>query len=727
MSKSTSRTTKPRKKAAASSAKTDTLGSGKPGPTRGRGGTTWPKGPKLAFLDGLKEMFLHDRRKMYTFAVQGFVERWGYDLPVNELPKEGVDYMPPDVNDLPEDEQEEEETRRKDLRHDLRLKIANWARHRWLRRRGTAAIGCVDEVLETLLDISSSQPRKQKKIHCYQKLYYEERVKGSFESHWDTVKDHVGEDGRLAERNKYVGQKWHEESSDFREQVKDMVEGEFKAKMNAWENRKNWTESPASFEDASIQADDTLGSLADAVSKLHGAGCSIFLWGPRADGKISTTGYHSFPGFESRKDLHEFDLQSYSTFVDMLIRFAKTVFTADYCKSRIVNDEEDEESDANTGEPDKPHAPMSNVGVGAEKGAESCASSSERPVDAGDKPSAQEDAGRQLDNAECPVGAGDKPFAQVAPQLPAHPIPSSVQAPSSFPDSTASHVNVVNVNDSVAHSGTNTPLVYNDPLNPYHFGPAGINAHEHSWNLNNNGSYQSIGINYASNTIGNVFGNNKDFGSTSGVYAQPGPAMYPFHDMQQGGSGNTGLMTLPNGGFDFSYPTNMNMNEPDANAVTNPQQLITSVPEANAGSGAAPTQLLSMLKNDDMVPGTPQIVTPSAEADTGMPETDERTPMSSMPVQVAPNVAKPVAQGKENAATGKKTGPRGRKRGGVGKGKDKAEDQGDTQGKGDREDEGNAEPAVVRRTCRENKVPSRVPTTVAVPIDDASKKRRRGN
>ncbi|KAL0060981.1 hypothetical protein AAF712_012212 [Marasmius tenuissimus] len=33
------------------SAKTDALKGGKPGPKRGRGGETWPKGPKLVFLD----------------------------------------------------------------------------------------------------------------------------------------------------------------------------------------------------------------------------------------------------------------------------------------------------------------------------------------------------------------------------------------------------------------------------------------------------------------------------------------------------------------------------------------------------------------------------------------------------------------------------------------------------------------------------------------------------
>ncbi|KAK1234298.1 hypothetical protein PQX77_002495 [Marasmius sp. AFHP31] len=683
-----------------------------------------------------------------------FIERWGYELAVNVEPQAGIDYKPKKLEDLPEDERDEEEARRNTFRQDLRVKIGNWARHHWHRSRGGANNEYIDETIEALLDNSATHPRKQKKVSCYQKLYYDSRIKGPFDNYWETVKEKVGEDGCLAERNKYVEQKWHEETEDVKQLVKEKVEQEYKVKTKAWQNRKNWSDDAVSLEEyifAWIRSDETLGPLADAVSKVHGAGCSIFLWGPRADGNIATTGYHSFPGFESRKDLHEYDLPSYSTFINMLFKFAKTVFTAEYCKSRMVNvdKEENRETDDDMDE-DTPITDIGNVGDGAEK--ENAGRGPEVTSSAGNKPSAQE-----------ALDAGDKVVTPVDAQVPIS-SPTSLVAPSS------SNLNVENFDRHPHNSGPplpsgSHPPAYNDPLNAIHFGfgedktMAGLNngSQQASWNFNNGDAFQLSGSN-PNNNFSTFFDNNNVFGlNLGGGYTQPGPAMFNFNNLQEGATGNTGAHSLvpqkvsitlildvgtigpasfQNTGFNIGHL-------PNANTF----QLITPGAEPNTTAGVvpAPTQLpvTTLALGANVAPDSAH---PKDDM-VAIPETNGRSHMASMTPQaepdiMKPDIIKPVAEGKENLLKGKKKAGRGGKRGAT-QVQDNIDDQGNVGAEGDTaptgvcrtrrgnkvpqangEAEGDEAPAGLHRARCENKAPSRVPTTVAVPINNTQKKRK---
>ncbi|KAG7090382.1 hypothetical protein E1B28_009501 [Marasmius oreades] len=126
-------------------------------------------------------------------------------------------------------------------------------------------------------------------LQFYQKEYYDEKIKNKFNKHWDSIKDHTEERFRIHEMNSFASLKWEREPQDFKEQLHEENETRYKMDMDARKNREQWAGDAQGYEKAWTKANEILPVLSESVARLFGAGCTIFLYGPCADGKTNVS------------------------------------------------------------------------------------------------------------------------------------------------------------------------------------------------------------------------------------------------------------------------------------------------------------------------------------------------------------------------------------------------------------------------------------------------------
>ncbi len=96
-------------------------GKGKSGKPRGR--RSWAKGSKLELLLSFEEEYLKtaDTGSIYSRITAQFLDKYGYDLPIDAEPAEDFVTEIPNIAALPYEEQIVEQTRRDDIYEKLRL------------------------------------------------------------------------------------------------------------------------------------------------------------------------------------------------------------------------------------------------------------------------------------------------------------------------------------------------------------------------------------------------------------------------------------------------------------------------------------------------------------------------------------------------------------------------------------------------------------------------------
>ncbi|KAL0564332.1 hypothetical protein V5O48_017714 [Marasmius crinis-equi] len=303
-----------------------------------RGRHTWAKKEKLTLLLSYRKMFDKDPGSMYTQATNAFVMNWGYNLDPAEAPKRGKVYETKDINEFLGEERVAEEKRRAEFYKDLYDKILNWARYRW-REKGKRAEGGegVSELLKQLLKISTEQPKKLTERQFYQKEYYAHRLKPGFDEYWKSRSLHVEPTSQIAEINRYCDQRWAVESEEFKKELRTRMGQKYAKEMADYRARAQWNGDAMALAKLWAKAPNILSSIVLAISTIFGSGCTIFLYGPRADGAINVDSMSStVPGAISKKDLADFDPEVYARMHGSCQLFAEALFSNNYCKLRKV-------------------------------------------------------------------------------------------------------------------------------------------------------------------------------------------------------------------------------------------------------------------------------------------------------------------------------------------------------------------------------------------------------
>ncbi|KAL0058162.1 hypothetical protein AAF712_015169 [Marasmius tenuissimus] len=320
----------------------------KPKPKK-RGRAEWPKGKKLELLLGLENLFRESHPRMYSKATQDFIDKWGYDLDPDVEPEEGKDYTPRDINDFAEGkERDEEEAKRRDFQRTLReaQQIANWARYRWTRKKMDSA--SIATLLKTVGTLQETQPRRAREVQYYQQKYYKQKHRVEFNKYWNTAKKRLPESERLNELNAYCRRKWEQEDEEEKEKIRAEIEANYCEEKAEHARLGQWSNDAEGYLEVQRRIEEIMVPIADAIAQLFGLGVSIFLYGPRANGKIGVDSISSeVPDTQTNRYLKDFDPKAMSRVHAFCERFAQATFTPEYCRSRIVEgyEEEDDEDD----------------------------------------------------------------------------------------------------------------------------------------------------------------------------------------------------------------------------------------------------------------------------------------------------------------------------------------------------------------------------------------------
>ncbi|KAL0576142.1 hypothetical protein V5O48_005833 [Marasmius crinis-equi] len=308
---------------------------------KARGRETWAKGEKLELLLNYKEMFEKHPGAMYEQLTQEFIRRWGYDLDPDEAPDPGKVYVTKDINEFTGEERVAEEERRAQFKDTLRDKIGNAARYRWREKEKRADSQGMSMLLKSILNVLSDPPKKPVERQYYQKVYYPTRLKPGFDEYWKGRSKAAGDEKcRIKETNEYCDARWAKESEDFKAAMRKEMNENYAKEMKDHKDRMKWKDDAESYAKVWAKAPNLLPTIVLALAKVFGSGCSIFLYGPRADGEITVDSVSAtIPGAISRKDLSEFCPEVNARMHATCQQFAEALFSKEYCKSRKVGEE----------------------------------------------------------------------------------------------------------------------------------------------------------------------------------------------------------------------------------------------------------------------------------------------------------------------------------------------------------------------------------------------------
>ncbi|KAL0057729.1 hypothetical protein AAF712_015621 [Marasmius tenuissimus] len=300
----------------------------------------------------MESVFRDSHSAMYTKATQAFIKNWGYNLEPEVEPEEGKDYTPRDINNFAEGkETEDEEAKRQDFEKMLRGQIANWARYCWTRKKVDAA--SIATLLGSIGSLQVTQPRRAQEVQYYQQKTYKQKHRIEFKKYWNTTKKHLPESERLNEMNAYCRRKWDQEPEEEKEKVRAKIDTKYHKEQAEYSRRGAWTNDAEGFLKVQQRTENILVPVADGLSKLFGNGVVIFLYGPRANGKIGVDSISSVvPDTQTNRYLKDFDPKAMNKAHAFCEHFAQATFTPEYCKSRIVEGHEDEDdADSDDEEP----------------------------------------------------------------------------------------------------------------------------------------------------------------------------------------------------------------------------------------------------------------------------------------------------------------------------------------------------------------------------------------
>ncbi|KAJ6570300.1 hypothetical protein DFH09DRAFT_1313492 [Mycena vulgaris] len=274
------------------------------------GKKSWVHGTKLVFLSArfvawhaAKEQGVVVVGKFYTEIANLYILKYGYDLGDNEDLEEDI-ADPQDANArIPGSDKlnKEEADRHSKLTANLRKRITAWYR-RTYRGVDKQDKNIFADLLSGALDMAVGCPTRSQPTHFFSRKFYEERIKGRFESAWALEVErtkNLGEEppAEIKIRNEVTKEVWEEETEDFWAEVLAAVDTEHRAAVKAWE--MTWVageEKSAEVLSASLKnAGFLLEPLAEAIMQKFGMNVSIMLCGPIGDrgGAIEVQSVHA--------------------------------------------------------------------------------------------------------------------------------------------------------------------------------------------------------------------------------------------------------------------------------------------------------------------------------------------------------------------------------------------------------------------------------------------------
>ncbi|KAF9487182.1 hypothetical protein BDN71DRAFT_1514230, partial [Pleurotus eryngii] len=311
-------------------------GKGKSGKRRGR--KPWAEGSKLEFLLSFEEEYLQtaDPGGIYTRMTVQFLEKYGYDLPFDSEPEEGVVPVIPNLADLPYDQQTAEQAKRDAIYMKLRLKIGNWMRHRFLRKQTNEDM--VADLLETMSQLTIERPRRRMAMNIYWAENYASKIRKEFQQYWKTAKLTAPPDSWMTMCADYVKARYDDETEEYRCALEKRADAEYKQALDEYHNRDTLDGTAEAYANAWREADNFLHVFVDAIAKKFGMSVSLLMTGPLGSeqGKIVMRSAHSNNvGAMTSLIWPEFDKAGFKAVQDSIVRFGEAVFSPEECKRRI--------------------------------------------------------------------------------------------------------------------------------------------------------------------------------------------------------------------------------------------------------------------------------------------------------------------------------------------------------------------------------------------------------
>ncbi|KAF8234653.1 hypothetical protein L208DRAFT_1376799 [Tricholoma matsutake] len=164
-------------------------------------------GIKLEFLESYKDWFIDstDHGAFYTLVAKAFIQRFGYNLAIEDNPEPDDDdnnHTPNNIDPLlPGDEQNLESDRQNGFYHELREKLGCWYQYRYTARSTNQSY--VNNTISCIMSTSLSCPRKKTAIGTYGDLH-KIKLKSTFDPLWESIKNSVKPQEQLQMWNEHV-------------------------------------------------------------------------------------------------------------------------------------------------------------------------------------------------------------------------------------------------------------------------------------------------------------------------------------------------------------------------------------------------------------------------------------------------------------------------------------------------------------------------------------------
>ena len=102
---------------------------------------------------------------------------------------------------------------------------------------------CVNKIIERITSTGLARPRKKASVTVYGDLY-REKLKKSFDLHWESAKGSTEPHQRLSIWNDHVKSCWEKETPEVQDKVTKHTEEENAQLMAAWKKKVSFTGSP---------------------------------------------------------------------------------------------------------------------------------------------------------------------------------------------------------------------------------------------------------------------------------------------------------------------------------------------------------------------------------------------------------------------------------------------------------------------------------------------------
>ncbi|KAJ7248271.1 hypothetical protein B0H12DRAFT_1072714 [Mycena haematopus] len=280
------------------------------------------------------------RGSFYNSVTKQWLTWYGYDLPIEDNVPESVDDWEP-VNrkeGLSGEALAKENDFQEAVRKNLRTKLSNWFRHRFMGKRLHSA--GVDKILKRMHAMSgnASRPRRKTNVAVYSGRYYASKLKEGFDAVWEGAKEGLAPGARISMCQEYVRACLEVETEEVRAEIVAEADALQEAAMKEFRARNSVPEQSAEEYHNALETFDEVGiPLADVLSERLGMHVIILAVGPVGDqrGEVRLRSVFSdTSGGQTAKIWGEFDRAAFTAAEVSLTRYGRAFFTKDQCRER---------------------------------------------------------------------------------------------------------------------------------------------------------------------------------------------------------------------------------------------------------------------------------------------------------------------------------------------------------------------------------------------------------